>query len=402
MARKYLLLHEPLPAPAAAPGSARRRGGVRAGVAARPAPAAAAPRVETDLLAPRAAHELLRQRKVAAAAPVMPMRLIAPVRTAKAPAARSASAWGIAAVGADTSPWDGSGIVVAVLDTGIDPVHPAFAGVDLRLRNFTDEADPHDQHGHGTHCAGTIFGRDVDGRRIGVARGVARALIGKVIGGESGGSDQIAQAIQWALAEGAHVISMSLGIDFPGYVKELIDDAVPAELATSIALQDYRANILLFERLAGFVQARSLMAEPTMLIAAAGNESRRDEREDFEIAVSPPAVADGFVSVAALGRSRAGHVVAPFSNTGARLAGPGVEIVSARAGGGLVAMDGTSMATPHVAGVAALWAHKLAAGGALRHPTWADRVVGAATTAGLKPGFDPADVGAGMVQAPQD
>ncbi len=330
----------------------------------------------------------------------MPMRLIAPVKTAKAPAARSGAAWGIGAVGADRSRWDGSGIVVAVLDTGIDPAHPAFAGVDLRQRNFTDDPDPNDNHGHGTHCAGTIFGRDVGGRRIGVARGVQRALIGKVIGGSGGGSDQIAQAIQWALAEGAHVISMSLGIDFPGYVKELIDDGMPAELATSIALQDYRANILLFERLAGFVQARGMMAEPTLLVAAAGNESRRDEREDFEIAVSPPAVADGFVSVAALGRSPRGYVVAPFSNTGARLVGPGVDIVSARAGGGLVAMDGTSMATPHVAGVAALWAHKLAAGGALQHPTWADRVVGSATTAGLKPGYDPADVGAGMAQAP--
>lgn len=87
--------------------------------------------------------------------------------------------------------------------------------MELLQRNFTADADS-DEHGHGTHCAGTVFGRDVDGVRIGVARGVTKALIGKVLGTEGGSSDLIVQAIQWAVAQGAHVISMSLGIDFPG------------------------------------------------------------------------------------------------------------------------------------------------------------------------------------------
>src|SRR5690606_41473924 len=87
--------------------------------------------------------------------------------------------WGVKAMGAYTSPFDGSGIVVAVLDTGIDPTHPAFAGVNLTRRNFTTAGDD-DTHGHGTHCAGTIFGRAVNGTRIGVAPGVTEAVIGKV------------------------------------------------------------------------------------------------------------------------------------------------------------------------------------------------------------------------------
>jgi subtilisin family serine protease len=353
------------------------------------------------MLAPRAAHDLVRAKKVAAIAPVMPMRLILPVK-ASAPAAgtQGQPSWGLGAVGALTSGFDGEGIVVAVLDTGIDPNHPAFQGVELERKNFTD-GGADDDHGHGTHCAGTIFGRAVDGTRVGVAPGVKKAMIGKVIGGNGGGSDQIAQALQWAVNGGAHVISMSLGIDFPGYVKELIEEGTPAELATSLALEGYRANVLVFERLAAFVAARALMAQPTLLVAAAGNESRRDQSADFAIAVSPPAVSEGIISVAALGRAAGGLVVAPFSNTGARISGPGVDIVSARAGGGLVSMDGTSMATPHVAGVAALWAQKLESEGSFRLKPWTDRLLGSAVTSGLQPGFDPSDVGNGLVQAPR-
>ena len=138
------------------------------------------------------------------------MKLIAPVGKAAKPAA-TATAWGVTAVGADTSPFTGAGIVVAVLDTGIDAAHPAFAGVQLVTKNFTSEG-PSDLHGHGTHCAGTIFGRDVGGTRIGVARGVKRALIGKVLGQGGGSSDKIVNAINWAVESGAQFVNVGVAV----------------------------------------------------------------------------------------------------------------------------------------------------------------------------------------------
>lgn len=386
MKDKYVILLEPAPL---------TRGAGTGG-------AAVAPRVEVDELDGRASRAMRQRSDVAAIAPAMPMRLIEPVAS-DVPATPAAGdvAWGITAVGADTSPFDGTGIVVAVLDTGIDATHPAFAGVTLTRRNFTTDADE-DTHGHGTHCAGTIFGRDVDGTRIGVARGVQRAVIGKVLGGGGGGSDQVASAIQWAIGEGAHVVSMSLGIDFPGFVKFLIDaHGYPAERATTIALEGYRHNVRLFERLTSFIVAQGDFGTQALLVAAAGNESERGGSPAYEVACAPPAVAEGMVSVAALGQSGSALEVAAFSNTNATVSGPGVGVLSAKRGGGLVAMSGTSMATPHVAGVAALWAQKLSTPGPLKASQLVARLVASGTTSALASGFDPADVGTGLVQAPQ-
>lgn len=367
--------------------------------------------LEVHTLDARERPDLLREAGVRAVAPSMPMRLIRPVRRTDVSATATGPTWGVQAVGADTSPQTGKGVTVAVLDTGIDPAHPAFDGVTLVRRDFTlDDGDVDggvDAEGHGTHCAGTIFGRDVAGQRIGVAPGVDRALIGRVLGADgSGSSEGIARALTWAVQEGAHVISMSLGMDFPGLVAELIRRGLPAELATSQALLDYRANLDLFAALSAYARSYGGDATPTLLLAASGNESRRQQNPDWEVGVAPPATAQGFISVAAVGlgpdsKPREGLTVAPFSNTGATLSGPGVNVVSARLGGGLVAYSGTSMATPHVAGVAALWFERLMDGGDLTRSSVETRLQGSATRAPLIAGVDRLDVGLGLVQAPQ-
>jgi subtilisin family serine protease len=370
---------------------------------ATPAPA---PVIDIDEMTPQRAAELVASpdNDVVAAAPAISLKLIEPVAApADVDPLTNGSTWGIKAVGADQSPFNGEGIVVAVLDTGIDPGHAAFAGMNLVQRNFTT-GPVDDVHGHGTHCAGTIFGRDVNGTRIGVARGVSKGVIGKILGPGGGGTDVLLDAIEWAISEGANVISMSLGIDFPGFVASLQNDHhVPPELATSMALEGYRANVLLFERLASLIVARTLnTGTPCIIVAAAGNESQRDVDPDFQIAVSPPAVSEGIISVAAFGNDDPqGFTIATFSNTGAILGGPGVGVLSSQRGGGLTAKNGTSMATPHVAGVAALWADKMAKANQFRTPQFANRVLGCPTLDGFRPGFAARDVGSGMIQAPR-
>lgn len=363
--------------------------------------ASTAVKLDVDELDRRDVGMVARDSDVVAIAPAMPMKLVEPLDVAAAQPSANSIEWGIQAVNAHTSPYNGSGVVVAVLDTGIDPNHPTFAGVELKLQNFTSEADATDNHGHGTHCAGTIFGRDTDGTRIGVARGVKKALIGKVLGAGGGGSDQVASAIQWALDNGANVVSMSLGIDFPGFQADLEAQGIPKQAATSIALEGYRQNVQLFERLAGFIRAAGSFRQPMLLIAAAGNESRRTSTPSYEISVSPPAVSEGIISVAALGQGQGGLESASFSNTGANISGPGVGIVSAKPGGGLQSMNGTSMAAPHVAGLAALWAQKIKETRPLKASEWLSRLIGSGISTTLKAGFDPADVGSGLAQAPQ-
>lgn len=240
-------------------------------------------------LSDRERETVRNERDVAVVAPAMPITLIAPIaRSSALPVAEAAGtgdSWGIAAVGADRTPSTGQGVVVAVLDTGIDETHPAFQGVEIVGRNFTQGGVNAfgDTDGHGTHCAGTIFGRDVQGRRIGVARGVTRALVGKVIGSHGGGSSaQIAEAVQWAVSEGAHVISMSLGIDFPGYIARLEASNIPTLRAYSMGLSAYRENLRLFDRLASLV---AVSGNPTLFVAAAGNESQRDGNPAFELDV---------------------------------------------------------------------------------------------------------------------
>ena len=361
------------------------------------------PRVETHDISVREAASISRDPEVAAVAIPMPIALIKPFETPGV-AAAAADAWGIAAVKADTSQFTGDGVVVAVLDTGIDNTHPAFAGVNIIEKDFSGSGNG-DRNKHGTHCAGTIFGRDVDGKRIGIARGVKKALIGKVLDDTGGGSsDMMFRGMQWALDGGAHVISMSLGFDFPGAVARMEASGLPTRPAVSTVLEAYRSNLRFFDALMQMARAKAAFGETAVIVAASGNESDKKGNPPFTIAASLPAAAEGVVSVAALGRGPGGKFeVADFSNSMAQMAAPGVDILSAKIGGGLLTLSGTSMACPHVAGISALWWDALKSQGGVR-PS-ANLVISnlavRARTDVLAANASPEDRGSGIVTAPQ-
>lgn len=330
----------------------------------------------------------------------MPLRLIKPRSRVGSKGDKTEPPWGLEAIGATTSNLTGTGIVVAVLDTGIDQQHEAFSHIlpeCLEERDFTGEGNG-DIDGHGTHCAGTIFGSVVNGVRIGIAPNVKRVLIGKVLGSKGASTASLISAIQWALESGANVVSMSLGMDFPGYSRSLVKAGYPVDLATSKALAACRENIKLFDALGELIRASEVFRQAAIVIAAAGNASQRNVNPEHTIAVEPPAASDGVLSVGAVARVSGRFEVAPFSNTGPKIVAPGVKILSARAGGGMAVMSGTSMATPHVAGAAALWAEYLLTQN--RRVTL--DILHARLTGAALPivGIDQSDVGIGLVQVP--
>ena len=329
-----------------------------------------------------------------------PMKLIAPLATTTAkPAGTASTAWGMAATMADKSKFRGSGVTVAVLDTGIDRTHPAFARFtsdSLMVKDFTDPTGSGgDEQGHGTHCAGTIFGGEVNGTRIGIAPDIDRALVGKVLPDDHpGDSAMLFEALQWASKEKANIVSMSLGFDFPGMVAQLVEEGTPQEVAVSNALVIFTRNLRGFDRLMSFIRASGDM----LVIAAAGNESRRAENGEFRISASLPSATDHVVAVGAYGREGKAYTIAPFSNTDVIVAAPGVDILSAGLGGGLVEMSGTSQACPHVAGLAALWWQKL--GSQADPDSVRGELLHAATRAKLPVDIDDADCGRGRALAP--
>lgn len=332
----------------------------------------------------------------------MPTALIEPLDSPAPAAAEAGASWGIAAVGADTSPFSGAGVTVAVLDTGIDAAHPAFAGVALVEKDFTGIGNG-DVKGHGTHCAGTIFGRDVGGRRIGIARGVGKALIGKVLRDDGkGDSGMIFEALQWALTEKADIVSMSLGFDFPGLVKRLISEGWDIEPATSMALVGYRSNLRMLDIIMAMLKAHGALGTSPLVVAAAGNESKRAAAIPYRIAASLPAAADGVIAVAAIGRDADTYKVAAFSNMLAAVAAPGVDITSAWPGGGLHTISGTSMACPHVSGVAALWWQALEQKGVSGSAASVGaRILASARRTVFAADVPEVDIGQGMVTAPE-
>lgn len=278
--------------------------------------------------------------------------------------------WALSAIGIKAATkWTGKGVRVAVLDTGIDRQHPDLASRIVSYRNFAAGSSDNDVVEHGTHCAGVIAGsaKPAGGVRYGVAPQVS-LIVGKVLGDDGRGwDDDIVNAMDWAVDEGARVISMSLG-------------------AAREVNQPFSA---LYEDL-----ARNF-AETTpgvLIVAAAGNESQRPDRVN---PVGNPAACPSIMSVAAVD---AQNRVAWFSCSGidavgaVDIAAPGVDVVSAKPGGSTQPMDGTSMATPHVAGLAALYLQK--------SPKLGAAALWKQLQASCLPAGTASDVGSGLVQAP--
>jgi subtilisin family serine protease len=254
--------------------------------------------------------------------------LIKPTLVADAALSKKVT-WGIEALGVPRL-WkeglSGKGVRVAHLDTGADGKHlslkkaiAAFAEFDFMGQRVNPDPAPHDTDQHGTHTAATIAGRAVGGQHVGVAPGaeLASAIViegGMVISRILGGMD-------WAISEGARVLSMSLGI------RGFIEDFIPI--------------------------TQILRARNVLPIIAVGNEGPGQSRSPGNYPES--------LSIGAVDEKL---VVAPFSSSQRflrkkeplvpDLVAPGVNVISAKPAGGFQLMSGSSMATPHIAGLAAL------------------------------------------------
>jgi subtilisin len=281
----------------------------------------------------------------------------------------SRATWGLQATSVLSSAFTGRGIRVAVLDTGFDVDHPDFAGRNPVTRSFVPGEQVQDGHGHGTHCIGTALGSRTPGQlpRYGIAS-EAQIYAGKVLSNRGSGTDSgILAGIDWAIANGCQVVSMSLGADVPwGTPYSQVFEAVGARA----------------------------LARGTLIVAAAGNASRRES--GLVNPVGHPANCPSLLAVAAID---SGGRIASFSSTSdpkggaVDIAGPGVQVYSSwPLPTRYRTISGTSMATPHVAGIAALHSQ---ARGLTGLQLWAGLMQ---TARRLQ--LSSADVGCGLVQAP--
>jgi subtilisin family serine protease len=245
----------------------------------------------------------------------------------------------------------GKDVTVAILDTGVDETHPDLAGAVVESKNFSNSDTTDDRVGHGTHVASTVTG---EGRYKGIAPD-SKIVNGKVLGDYGGGRESdIIAGMEWAATK-AKVVNMSLGSSWPD------EGTDPMSLALNRITEQTGA----------------------LFVVAAGNSGGP---------IGSPGSADAALTVGAVDRD---DKLAEFSSRGPRwvnnaikpdITAPGVDIVAAKAKNGQigtpadeghVALSGTSMATPHVAGAAAVLASQ--------HPSWKAGDIKAALMNSAKP-----------------
>lgn len=235
-----------------------------------------------------------------------------------APAPAQTTPWGILRVGGIGS---GSGTVVAIIDTGCDLDHEDLAANLVAGINYVRSGKPpDDDHGHGTHTAGTVAALNNQIGVVGVAPAASIMPIKALDRRGSGWQSDIAAGVDWAVAHGAQVLNMSLGGS--GYITALLracDDAAAAG---------------------------------RLVVASAGNSG------DGDLATPETSYPAAFASVVSVGATDSWDLLATFSSTHptVELSAPGVGVMSTYKGNQYATWSGTSMAAPHVSGCAAvLW-----------------------------------------------
>ena len=257
------------------------------------------------------------------------LSLIRPTAKAAAGTLTSKTTWGIEALHV-LALWKkgltGKGILVGHLDTGVDGKHPALKNALGGFQQYDDlgmpiepQPKPWDSDDHGTHTAGTIAGRPVKGIYIGVAYG-AELLSGMVIEG----GDTVARVLagmDWIVGSGARVLNLSLG--FRGLWNDFLD------------------------------LTKILRQKGVLPVFAVGNEGPGTSRSpgNYTEALSVGACAKDLRIPSFSGSQRFARPIDPVVPD---LVAPGVKVPSAKPGGGYQLMDGSSMATPHITGLAAL------------------------------------------------
>lgn len=246
--------------------------------------------------------------------------------------------WGLRAIGLDKTQYTGKGIDICILDTGFNITHPDFTNRTIEGKSFIPNEDwDKDFHGHGTHCTGTAAGnKRIDtGKRYGVAP-ESNIKIAKVLSDTGkGGTSSIIDAIDWAISKKYRIVSLSLG--------------------SPVGMNEPPS--LIFEKV-----GEKALENNCLIIAAAGNDSNRPS---LPKPVSCPANTKSIIAVAAIDEQ---HRIARFSNAGINastggeinLCAPGVDIFSSYSINSnkpslYALLNGTSMATPHVSGLAALY-----------------------------------------------